>query len=393
MTTSGEDGGRPIRLAFLLGQLTRGGAELQMLALTEHLTGNGFEVDFVTRSGDGPLDRAARDAGARVRHLGRASSAATPLLRRSVRLMARNGRWITTARRRRYDIVDAWLHPADSLAALTRPLTRVPVVMSARLGRSPRMGAGAAGRLLDAAVFRLTDAVVANARITAEDARRQGVPADKVRLVRGGVRPAPVFSPAQRHSHRAALGVEADDFLIGCVGNFRAMKRQDLLVAAYARLLPEHPRARLVLVGDGELRPQLEGQLRTLGLADRVILFGTATDLAPLYDAFDLFVQASNSEGLPNVLLEASSAGLPIVATDAGGTHEVIEDGRTGLLVPIDDEEALTGAMHRAMGDPELRQRLGTAARDLIATEYGMDRFFREYRELYRALLATRGHP
>ena len=121
-------------------------------------------------------------------------------------------------------------------------------------------------------------------------------------------------------------------------------------------------------------------------------LFGTATDLPPLYDAFDLFVQASDSEGLPNVLLEASSVGLPIVATDAGGTREVIRDGETGLLVPIDDMEGLAGAMHRAIPDIDLRRRLGSAARDLIVREYGMDRFLREYSDLYRQLLAAKAH-
>jgi glycosyltransferase involved in cell wall biosynthesis len=390
MTRREDEAHGPIRLAFLLGRLIRGGAELQMLALAEHLTGHGFAVDFVTRSGPGPLDDDARATGANVRHLGESSSPETPELRRMGRLVGRNARWIRTARRQGYDIVDAWLHPADSVAALTRPLTRVPIVMSARLGRSSRMGLGPAGRLFDAAVFRLTDAVVANAAITADDARVQGVPAGKVHIVRGGVRPAPRFSLSERRDHRAALGVAEDEFLIGCVGNLRAMKRQDLLIDAFARLLPTHSRSRLMLVGDGELRSRIESQLRSMGLADRVILFGTATDLPPLYDAFDLFVQASNSEGLPNVLLEASSAGLPIVATDAGGTHEVIQDGQTGLLVPVDDLAALTRAIAHAMSDADLRRRLGAAARDLIAHDYGMERFFQEYEGLYRGLLAGR---
>ena len=380
----------PVRLAFLLGRLIRGGAELQMLALSEHLTKHGFEVDFVTRSGPGMLDDQARAAGASVRHIGISSSARTPAHERLARLIGRNARWITTARRERYDIVDAWLHPADSIAALTRHLTGVHIVMSARLGRSPRMRIGPATQLLESTVFRLTDAVVANAEITAADAKHQGVPARKVHVIRGGVRPAPDFSPAERFAQRAALGLKEGEFLVGCVGNFRRMKRQDLVIRAFAALLPVHPGLRLVLVGDGELRPEIEDQVRDLGLDDRVILFGTATDLAPLYDAFELFVQASNSEGLPNVLLEASSAGLPIVATAAGGTGEVIRDGETGLLVPIDDLDSLAGAMHRAIADADLRRRLGLAARSLIKREYGMDRFCLEYAELYRELLSAK---
>ena len=180
-----------------------------------------------------------------------------------------------------------------------------------------------------------------------------------------------------------------DEFLVGCVGNFRSMKRQDLVIGAFARLLPVHPGLRLVLVGDGELRPEIERQVRDLGLGDRVIVFGTATDLPPLYDSFDLFVQASNSEGLPNVLLEASSAGLPIVATAAGGTGGSSATARRGCSSPSTTWRAWH-AMHRAIADASLRRRLGSAARSVIEREYGMDRFCREYAGLYRELLAAK---
>ena len=125
-----------------------------------------------------------------------------------------------------------------------------------------------------------------------------------------------------------------------------------------------------MLVGDGELRPQIEAQIVRLGLAERVFLTGTVADLPPLYGAFDLFVQASNSESLPNVVLEASSTSLPIVATAAGGTGEVIHDGETGLLVPVDDLEHMVSTVHRAISDAELRRRMGTAARRLVEREY-----------------------
>ncbi len=114
--------------------------------------------------------------------------------------------------------------------------------------------------------------------------------------------------------------------------------------------------------------------------------------MPPLYDAFDMFVQASNSEGLPNVLLEASAAALPIVATAAGGSGEVVRDGETGLLVPIDDPDQLEAAMRRAIADEDLRCRMGSAARSMIERDYGMDRFVGEYAGLYREQLdANRG--
>jgi glycosyltransferase involved in cell wall biosynthesis len=216
------------------------------------------------------------------------------------------------------------------------------------------------------------------------------MPAQRVRVIRGGVVMPPTFTAVERQAQRAAFGAAPDDLVIGCVANFRRMKRQDLLIEAFARLLPRHARIRLVLVGDGDLRHEIEQQIDRLGLVRRVVLLGTASNLPPIYDAFDLFVQASNSEGLPNVLLEASASGLPIVATAAGGSGEVIRDDETGLLVPIDDFDSLVAAMDRAIADVALRRRIGAAARIQIEREYGMDRFVKEYADLYRELLAAK---
>lgn len=380
-----------IRLAYLVHQLITGGAELQMIALAEGLARDGFAVDFVVRGGAGPNDERARAAGANVRLIGRPSSSAMPLLTRYARRAEKHARWITTARRERYDIVDAWLHPTDVFAALTAPLTRFPVVASARLDLLPRIRVGPATHLLYTSVNRLTDVVVANSEIAATEAIRvQGVPAHKMRVIRGGVRLPRSFTTVERRAQRSAIGVSDDDLLIGCVGTFRSMKRQDLLIEAFARLLPERADLRLVLVGDGDLRPAIERQIAALGLGKHVILYGTASDVAPLYNAFDLFVQASNSEALPNVLLEAAASGLPIVATAAGGTGELIRDGETGILVPIDDLERLTTGIRRVLRDTDLRRRAGMAARDLVEREYGMDRFIREYGDLYREQLAAK---
>ncbi len=380
-----------IRLAFLLGRLERGGAELQMIALARGLTQQGYHVDFVCRSGAGALDGLARSAGATIRKIGERSSSDTGVRTRYVRRVAKHLRWITTAHRERYDIVDAWLHPTDVFAALSRPFTRIPVVAAGRRNTLRRLTIGPATRSLYSTVNRLTDVVIANAEVTAADAiREQGVPPHRVRVIRAGVELPSPFTAAERRAQRAALGVVDDEFLIGCVGNFRTMKRQDLLIDAFARLLPEHGNLRLVLVGDGDLRPSIERQIEALGLGGRVILTGIASELPPLYDALDLFVQASNSEGLPNVLLEASASALPIVATAAGGSGEVVHDGETGFLVPVDDLERLTSAMHRAISDADLGRAMGAAARELIERDYGVERCVREYADLYRELLLAK---
>ena len=139
------------------------------------------------------------------------------------------------------------------------------------------------------------------------------------------------------------------------------------------------------------MRPDLERQVVALGLEGRVRLHGTELDPRPMYCAFDLVAQSSMSEGLPNVLLEAASAGRPVVATAAGGSGEIVIDGETGLLVPTEDLHALVAALRHAIEDPDLRRRIGAAARAHVDERFGMARYVREWGDLYEELAESRG--
>jgi glycosyltransferase involved in cell wall biosynthesis len=134
----------------------------------------------------------------------------------------------------------------------------------------------------------------------------------------------------------------------------------------------------------------LEAQIASLGLAGRVRLHGSVPDPTSLWCAFDVVVQPSRSEGLPNAMLEAASAGRPIVATAAGGTGEIVLDGDTGLLVPVDDAAAMGAALRRLLADAGLRDRLGAAARDRTLTVFGMERFVAEFGAMYEELARAR---
>jgi glycosyltransferase involved in cell wall biosynthesis len=122
-----------------------------------------------------------------------------------------------------------------------------------------------------------------------------------------------------------------------------------------------------------------------------VTLTGDVLDARPLHGAFDLFASASVAEGLPNSILEAAAAGVAIVATAAGGTVEIVADGSTGILVPVEDGAALEAALIRLAEDPALRSRLGAAARDHVSAAFGVDRFVRETADLYEEMALRKG--
>lgn len=382
---------RPIRLAYLTSSLKLAGGERQMVELAARMPRDRIEVDFLCRTGRGPLDEVARATGANVIHLGRQTSPTDNAMKRLQGRLDRNSQFIRAVRRGRYDIVDAWLYPSDVIAALSRPITRAPVVMAGRINVQEHERFGALGAFVDRLAVRWTDAIVAISPAVAEFAHRaHGVPREKLRVIRNGVEIPERPGTEEIEGLRRSLGTVPGELLLGCVGNYRELKRQLLLLDAFSHVVSHHPSLKLALIGEGPMRPDIERRIETLGLGDRVRVHGAVPDARPLYWAFDLVVQASRSEGVPNVLLEAAAAESAIVATAAGGSGEVITDGETGLLVPIEDQHALSDAILRAVRDAELRSRLGANARRHAAAVFGMDRFVSEWLETYEELATFR---
>jgi glycosyltransferase involved in cell wall biosynthesis len=150
------------------------------------------------------------------------------------------------------------------------------------------------------------------------------------------------------------------------------------------------PTARLLVVGDGPLRPALEQKAKERGLNGTVRFLGTVPGAARLLPHFNVFVLSSVWEGMSNGLLEAMAAGRPVVATRVGGNPEVVVDGETGLLVPLRDPRAMADAVLRLLRDPELARRMGEAASRRARTEFSIPRMVRRMESLYDELLAPR---
>lgn len=186
-------------------------------------------------------------------------------------------------------------------------------------------------------------------------------------------------------------GCDPDAPLLLHVGSFTPEKNHLGLLRALAVVHRGRPKAQLVCLGDGPLRPAVRDWAGELGLGSRVFLPGPRRDAAGLLAGADLLVLFSFVEGMPGVVLEAGAHGVPVVATDVGGTREVLEDGRTGLLVPAGDVEACASALLRLLDEPQLGRRLGARLRREVEERYALETVTHRYLDLYRSLLAGRG--
>lgn len=188
---------------------------------------------------------------------------------------------------------------------------------------------------------------------------------------------------AARAAARGALGLPPDTAVLGCVGRLVALKNHALLIAELPALRAQFPALRLVLIGDGPLRAELQQQASTLGLGECVVFAGDRSDVATLLAGFDLFVQPSRTEGLSIALLEASAAGCAIVASRVGGNPEIISDGERGRLFESEDGAGLRRILVELLEDPAQRERLGQAAHAWAKREVGIERARERYAALY----------
>ena len=230
-----------------------------------------------------------------------------------------------------------------------------------------------------------------SARIIALSPRQQAelvahriAPVDRIRIVPLGLDLAR-FAGLDRHAARAALGIPLGATVVVSIGRLVPVKRLDRLITAFAAVRHGID-ARLYLVGDGSEREALDRQIDALGLASRVTLAGWRTDTPLWYAAADVVALTSDHEGTPLALIEAAAAARPVVATDAGGVADVVDDGVTGYVVPREDFAALVDRLERLVRDPNVRDRMahGAPAR---ASRYDAHRLVADLDELYREVL------
>jgi glycosyltransferase involved in cell wall biosynthesis len=281
----------------------------------------------------------------------------------------------------RIDIVHANEAHAVTASWLARAHRRVPLIISRRVGYP--LGKNFISRAKYAAAAR----IVANSQWVADQAANSGARREKLSVVYEGTEIPKKFMAEQRNAARARWGVAEGQPLLGCVGVLLPDKGQEWLIRALAELRMEFPNAKLLLAGDGICRPKLESLANELGVSNAVIFAGFVKDVENVYAALDVFLLPSFFEALNNSLLAAMAYEIPSIAFNRGALGEIIENGKSGLLVSGPNVSEIAIAVKTILQNPALAKQFGAAGRQRVEENFSADRMVEGMIAVYNSVL------
>jgi glycosyltransferase involved in cell wall biosynthesis len=363
-----------INVLLLIPTLDRSGAEKQFTLLAAGLPRDEFAVEAVALTRGGPYEQALADAGVPVTILHKKYKFDVRALTRLARLIGE----------RKPDILHTWLFAANSygrLVAGKRP--RPKIVVSERCVDSWKSG----WQLwLDKKQIGRTARLVGNSNSVADFYKSVGYPDEKVAVIPNGI--ALSDPPAtERAQALAEFNIPADARVIGSVGRLAKQKRTHDLVWGFQLLRQIHENAYMLIVGDGPERRRLEELARHFGCDHLVRFVGHRDDALTLFHLFDVFWLGSDFEGMSNSIMEAMSAGVPVVASDIPPNRELVSDGVTGNIVAVGDSVGFAQLTDRILADREKARAMGDAARERIRTEFSIQKMIDSYAQVYRDVL------
>lgn len=386
---------RPIRVLHVITRLIRGGADENTVLTAERLEARGYESWILAGRGS-ELEAFSPAVRARTRVLPELVRDPDPV-RDAVAL----AKLVRMLRRERWDLVHTHTAKAGFLGRMAARIAGVPHVVHTLHGVTFHEHVSAPLRALYVALERFA-AVRCDALIAVGDDVKRKYLAERIGredqyiTIASGMDVAPFEAvrrdgTASRVQVRTELGLTDSDVVVGMVSRLEPRKGWRHLFEAAARLAPDFPALRVLAVGEGSQRAEIEAHVRRLGMGDRVRFAGYRSDIARVISAFDVAALTSLWEGLPRVLVQYSLLEKPIVTSDVEGAHEVVEDGSTGYVVEGRDGAALADRLRRLVANPALRAEMGRKARERVAGRWDASLMVDRIADVYEAV--RQGRP
>lgn len=350
-----------------------GGQEIRILREMEAFRARGWDMRLACRE-NSTISKRALEAGFEVHHLPFRSAFHLPTVFALARLARRLGADVIHT----HSSVDGWV------GGMAAKLAGVPMVRSRHLSSPVRRG------LNSKIVYDLLpEAVISSGRHIRDHLIHEGGCNPKRQFSVPAGADTTVFHPeVPTQGLRESLGFGPDDQIIGMVAVLRSWKGHEVLFDAFDELTASMPKARLLIVGEGPQRPNLERRIKNGGLEQKIILTGHRTDVANLMRIMDVCVLPSlKNEATSQVLPQAMLVGTPVVSSSAGGLTEVVEDGVRGRVVPPGDAHALASALKAVFAEPEKTRRMAQTAREHALAELSFETQINRTEAVYKQLL------
>lgn len=367
----------PHRISFLITELDHGGAERALVKIATGLDRSRWEPRVISLSDRGPLAEPLEQAGIPVTALG------------AGRVSSTKGIWQATFGLRRClkeqqpAVLQTFLFHANIAGRLAARFAGVPAVVSGIRVAEKR---GRWRLLADAWTNRLVDRHVCVSQAVADfSVQWSGLPEAKVVVIPNGV-DYERFATAEP-ADLSQFGIPPNARTVVSVGRLDQQKNPLGLLSGFAAIAGKHPDTHLLYVGHGPEEEPLKAAIAELHLEERVHLAGWQGDIAGILRTCDLFVLASNWEGMPNVLLEAGAAAIPVISTRVEGASEIITSGESGVLVGISQEFELAEAMEQCLTAPLAAKERAEQLQSIIMKQFTWDSVVKTYAELYESLV------
>jgi len=361
---------KKIKVIELITGLERGGAERVVADIARLLPKDSFEVTVVSLKKEGPLAKEVREY-ARVVSLN-ASTVTMPIA--CIRL-------IRFLLQEKPDILHTHLFHADIMGRMVARLCGVKTVVTTL--HNVRYGGWSREVLLRTTSFLISSAVAVSQEVACTATRKKIMPARKIQVIYNGINMERFIRGDIRRA-RESLGLLPEDEVLVNVGRMSEQKGHRYLLEAFARVYATHPRAKLLLAGDGPLRDSLRSRAKELGVAHAVVFLGNRDDIPTILNAADVFVFSSLWEGFALALAEAMACGKIVVSTHVAGVPEIVQDGTSGFLVEAKNSSQLAGAIERALLLPaQERALMGERASSIVHEKFSAQNMAREYQQLY----------
>lgn len=365
----------PVRVCFMIDRLSRAGTESQLLALIRELDRSKVQPSLVLLDGEDDLSRALEPADCPIVRLGVRRLIGLGAARAAKRLRAF---W----REERPDVLQTYFLDAVYFGAPLAKLSGIKTVV--RVQNNLGYWMTRKHRMLGRSIRPFVDLTFTNTEAGREALiERDGYYEDRVVVLENGVDTA-------KFNRFMLPDTSKKRVRVGCVANLRPVKNMDGLMRAAKIAIEKFPQLVFEVAGDGEQREELERVHAVLGLGDRFLLRGSVSDVPAFLRSVDVAILPSHSEGMSNALLEYMSAGRAVIATDVGANGTLVRHEKDGLIVPVNDENALVNALGELLANPLRAAGFGASARRRVESQYSRAAMCRKFEEVYTSLSQKR---